>query len=316
MIYYANYPSKLVEHFTEPEDLRDALAIMGLIASYVNTKTGEFFISIRHIKEKLGIKKHKIEKILKKFQEITMIENTGKKKGHSFIYRLKTYNQEVKEISDKNSDKNSDTLSIDTQGFEPISQTEIRTKIRTQTNNNITNNEITNNEIKEEEKQKIDFGGGGGENLEIENEELINEVELKREIDHLIAIYPKKIANFTRLNERYFKLRIYHALSFKHIKEAVENYMLENDGIDTQFLKNLDNLLVYEELHPFLFKPVIAVDKEGKRIPGEFCISSKVFRFETPTGIKQVVFDNEKFEEMIEQGRLIFRELEQTACVN
>lgn len=309
--YYANLPTKLMkEKFRDREDRNLHLLAITIITSWVNTQTGEFYLSIRQFAKELECSEKVARRVITNLISwgyIRKISNAKNQYGQS-IYKLSTYDFNEKEGTAKDTATDTAKPAIN-QYPEQILGTAKDTATDAQINNN-----ITNNEIKEEEKQKIDFGGG--ENLEIENEDLVNEVELKKEIDHLIAIYPKKIANFTRLNERYFRLRIYHALTFRQIKEAVENYMLENDGTETQFLKNLDNLLVYEELHPFLFKPVIAIDKDGKKIHGEFCISNKVFRFETPTGTKQVVFDNEKFEEMIEQGRLIFRELEQVACVN
>lgn len=330
MIYYANYPSKLFEHFDSPEDLRDALAIMGLIVSYVNTKTGEFYFSIRHIKEKLGIKKHRVEKILKTFTNISVIENTGKKKGHSFIYKLKTYNQEIQakntedgyknaqKISDKISDKNSDTLSIDIQGFEPNSQTEIRTKIRTQTNNELTNNEKTNNEIKNKEEEKFECVDVDFEEKEKEEEiltEIMEEEEIAptsksidNELNQLIGIYPKKNGSFRRIRERYMHLRLKHGLTFTQIYEAVQSYALEMESqeIDQKYWKNLENLLDPVELDAFLFKPVIAIDKKGQKFRGEFCTGTGVIRYYLGDQLVRQVLRPHQIEQMIEENRLIF----------
>jgi len=136
-----------------------------------------------------------------------------------------------------------------------------------QTNNDITNNEKTNNENKNKTKneEKNESGGGG---LNIPEEEVIKEIRT------LIAIYPKKIANFKRLKERYTALRA-KGITFKQIKEAVKNYTLEMESneIKEKYWKNLDNLLIYEELDPFMWKQVIAIgtfNGNEVKVYGEF----------------------------------------------
>jgi len=335
--FYANFPTKLYqENFKSDKDRNFHLLAMAYFVSFVHTGDGYFYISKNRLAQLLKCSTKKALEILHNLEEWGYIEKQKEGVNHhsQTVYRIATYDfdftseeilQDDAQISEdlgttkihhKNTPAETSNINDDSE-FENQQNTPLKEQ---QTNNDKTNNEKTNNEIKTNNEEKIE---SVNEDFEMEKESEIQQLytelaqediapteqELDRELNKLIGMYPKKTANFRKLRERFWNLRLKHNLFFEQIQEAVENYVLEmkSQEFDEKYLKNLDTLLDYVELEPFLFKPVLAIDKKGKRFRGEFCIATGCLRYRVnESRIESQYIDSKKFERMLDEERLIF----------
>jgi len=155
--YYASLPTKLIkENFKSKKDRNQHLLAITIITSWVNTKTGKFYLSVRKLAEELecSIKRAKtiIDNLIK-WGYIQKISTAPNQYGQS-VYKLLTYNWNEKMETAKETALETAT-NQEYQRLKQNQETALETAKETQTNNNKTNNEKTNNEKKEEiEKEK------------------------------------------------------------------------------------------------------------------------------------------------------------------
>jgi len=322
--YYANLPTKLIkENFKSKRDRNQHLLAITIITSWVNTKTGIFYLSISKLAEELECSRKRAKTIIDnliRLGYIKKISDAPNQYGQS-VYKLLTYNwtEKMETATETALETATETApNKEYQHSEQITETATETALETatahQTKNNITNNEITNN--KNIENQKFECVNVDLNNKEIE--EILTQIdeegiaptvdEIEKELNQLIGIYPKKNGNFRRLRERYLYLRLKKELEFQEIYEAVQSYMLEMESqeIEQKYWKNLENLLDPVELDTFLFKPVIAIDKKGQKFVGEFCTGTGVLRYNFEGKPVRQILKPHQIEQMIEEDRLIF----------
>jgi len=110
------------EKFKNKEDRNLHLLAMTIITSWVNTQTGQFYLSVRKFAEELECSEKKARRVINnliRWGYIRKISDSPNQYGQS-IYELSTYNFDIEKGTPKDTPK--------------------------QINNELTNNEITNNE--------------------------------------------------------------------------------------------------------------------------------------------------------------------------
>ncbi|WP_297455993.1 helix-turn-helix domain-containing protein [Persephonella sp.] len=160
--YYANLPTKLIkENFKNRRDRNQHLLAITIITSWVNTKTGTFYLSISKLAEELECSRKRAKTIIDnliKLGYIQKISDAPNQYGQS-VYKLLTYNWEEKMETAKETALETATETAPNKEYqypEQIQETALETATETatahQTKNNITNNKKTNNEITNNEK--------------------------------------------------------------------------------------------------------------------------------------------------------------------
>ena len=154
--YYANLPTKLMnEKFKSKGDRNLHLLAIGIITSWVNTQTGQFYLSIRKFAEELECSEKKARRIISNLTHwgyIRKVSDAPNQYGQS-IYELSTYNFGIEKGTAKDTPKDTPkgtakpaSIQYQEKILDTPKGTAKDTPMDAQINNEITNNEKTNNE--------------------------------------------------------------------------------------------------------------------------------------------------------------------------
>jgi len=233
--YYANLPTKLMrEKFKNKEDRNLHLLAMTIITSWVNTQTGQFYLSVRKFAEELECSEKKARRVINnliRWGYIRKISDSPNQYGQS-IYELSTYNFDIEKGTPKDTPKDtakgtakSAEIQYSERFLDTPKDTPKDTATDAQINNELTNNEITNNEEEYIEEKSSLIDSNFEEIADIESQDALYNAYLET-FNHIcpekriIAITPERILALEKAQEILTKAGIEWKEACEKFKES------------------------------------------------------------------------------------------------